>query len=442
MIDPNTMTVSQYTPRISNTAPYAPPQFMPQMSMMPSYAPQQMSMMPQNIVQQQPMVQQPVVAPLYDTTAVEQAYKKTSVEKPDGVSQKAWDNASPEMKQKIVDYNVLSEAMQTPWQKAQKQHPILTALATGAMGFGQGMTHQPYLTDFNNTQAALQKASMDMINEQIKPNTLNQKVPLIFIGQDGKPTTVDASGNTVPVLGDIPKNSKIVNQSNIMSPEQLASTAQMMVEMDENGVPKYAPSQIPGRNGRAQAIAAAKEIDPTYNPAQADINYAAAKMGTGQFIKKYNNLDAYHRNFERSADLTLKYSDAVDRSMSPLLNKAIISGKLNIAGDPAATKFVQQVYTTAMEFARIQNPNLTGVALSDNARAEATEIINKWQSDGQIEALLGKDGSMRLDSLNMVETSREKLDELQGRSSGSKPETKNTSGSVNYNAYLKAIGNR
>lgn len=362
-------------------------------------------------------VQQPVMMPQslnIDTSAVDAAYKS----RPDNISEKVWRNASNETKQKIHDMQALQHASMTPYQQAMKQHPFLMGLSNFAMGLGQGITKQPYLTDFQNNQASLQRQSMDMINDQVKPSIYgNASVPVFSIDANGKPIQI----------GEMPKGSKMLPQSTQpLSPDQIMQTAQMMVEKNENGTPKLSPSQIPGRNGRLQAIAAARALDPTYSPAQADINFAVDKLGAPQFAKRYNNLDAYHRNFLRSADLTLKYSGEVDRSASPLINKAIMSGNLYIAGDPAATKLAQQMYTTAMEFARIQNPTLSGTALSDSARAEATDILNRWQSGAQLEALLGQDGSMRLDSQNMIDTAKEKLDELRGQKKESTQGTNST----------------
>jgi len=44
-----------------------------------------------------------------------------------------------------------------PQQTFQQQHPVLGAIATGMMGYGQGMTGQPYLTNYQNLQAQKQE---------------------------------------------------------------------------------------------------------------------------------------------------------------------------------------------------------------------------------------------------------------------------------------------
>lgn len=44
-----------------------------------------------------------------------------------------------------------------PQQTFQQQHPVLGAIATGMMGYGQGMTGQPYLTNYQNLQSQNQE---------------------------------------------------------------------------------------------------------------------------------------------------------------------------------------------------------------------------------------------------------------------------------------------
>ena len=57
--------------------------------------------------------------------------------------------------------NFVNNYPASPYMQMMQQHPILGSLATGAMAFGQGLTKQPYYTDFMNNQAALQGKQME-----------------------------------------------------------------------------------------------------------------------------------------------------------------------------------------------------------------------------------------------------------------------------------------
>lgn len=172
------------------------------------------------------------------------------------------------------------------------------------------------------------------------------------------------------------------------------------------------PSQLP-RTQKNQVIAAALAKNPEYNPAYEDMKFAANKMGAGTFVRNFNNIDSYHRMFEKNGQLLLSLSERMNRSKFPLINKAIMSEKINIEGDPLATRFAQAVYTQGLEFARIQNPTLSGQSLTDAARKEAEEILNRGQSHEQLKALLDKDtGSLSIEARNRIETAKQVRDEI------------------------------
>lgn len=201
-----------------------------------------------------------------------------------------------------------------------------------------------------------------------------------------------------------------------ISPEDLNTTATMMTTLGDNGIPQLVPSMIPGRNGKLQAIAAARKLDPNYNPSEADMNFAVTKMGAGAFEKNFNNLDSFHQDFEKNADYLLKLSSNFDRSLSPIINKALVSGANEIQGNPKATQILQAVNTVANGYARLQNPTLSGQALSDAARDEAQSLINGFQSDVQMKALLDPtEGSMRIDAKNRVDAAQNVRDRIAGK---------------------------
>lgn len=196
---------------------------------------------------------------------------------------------------------------------------------------------------------------------------------------------------------------------------------------------QMAPSQLP-RDHKNQIIAAAMQKDPTYNAAQVDMDFAANKMGAASFEKNFNNLDSFHRDFEKNADYLLQLSANYDRSTIPLVNKAIISGATGITGNPKATQLLQAINTVANGYARLQNPTLTGQALSDASRKEAQDLANSFMSNAQLKSLLDpQNGSMRVDANNRVIAANEVRSRIQ---STYKKQTPNKS----YEYYLQSIG--
>lgn len=261
-----------------------------------------------------------------------------------------------------------------------------------------------------NTEESI--AKMAKLNK-----TIDEQLP-------GYQVTQTADGNMVIH----PKAAGVLAQ---MSPDQIDSLSGSLIDN------QIVPSQLP-RIQKAQVIAAAIAKDPNYSPAQADMEFAANKMGATSFERNFNNLDSYHRDFEKNADYLLTLSKNMDRSKIPLLNKAIMAGAQTITGDPKATQVLQAINTVGNGYARLQNPTLSGQALSDAARKEASDLINGSQTDEQLRSLLDpKTGSMRIDAQNRIDAAQEirnRIKNTYGKSG------KNITANSGYESYLKTIG--
>lgn len=204
---------------------------------------------------------------------------------------------------------------------------------------------------------------------------------------------------------------------------------------------KEVPSQLSGfSKQKQQVINRAMELNPDYDPAKSDMEFAVNKMGAGAFVKNYNNLDSFHQDFELNSDYLLKLSKNFDRSQIPLLNRALVTGANEIQGNPQATQVLQAVNTVANGYARLQNPTLGGQALSDAARKEAQGVVSAFYSDKQMRALLDPEtGSMRIDAQNRMTAAKNVKDKLMGSGDSVKksnitlPDTvKTTSQAVDY----------
>jgi hypothetical protein len=326
-----------------------------------------------------------------------------------------------------------------------RKHPFLMGIGSLMAGIGQGMNGQPYLDatlnrmdDQSKTMGTLAQSGMmtpmqemmlnlrmqgmdavqqqrDISNEFRKQQIANSQgsVPIVQMLPDG----------TLKVLGLTAKGS-IVKQAPIgtMTPEQINQTAKSLLATRPDGSRVLAPSQIPagrGGMGRMAAINAAREIDPTYDPAQADVDFVSSKSGASGIEKMYNNVITSHDTFMKNAKLALDLSDKFDRNQIPLLNKAIISGAREIQGNPEATRLLTALYTTAVEYARLtSNFNATGSVLTDSAREEALNLLNAYQNEGTIRGLLDPDtGVMSIDTNNRLEAVSNRRDIIRGKTS-------------------------
>ena len=216
-----------------------------------------------------------------------------------------------------------------------------------------------------------------------------------------------------------------------MSPEDIDTAAQALVDHKE--VPSQLQLGMASKGMKQIIINKAMAKDKNYNPAQADMDFAANKMGAGAFVKNYNNLDSFHQDFELNSDYLLKLSKNFKRSDIPLINRAIVTGANEIQGNPQATQILQAAYTAGNGFARLQNPTLGGQALSDASRAESQAIVNGFQSDKQLRALLDPEtGSMRVDGNNRMIAATIVKKKIMGDSGGEQGNTGKTSNGLTY----------
>ena len=195
-----------------------------------------------------------------------------------------------------------------------------------------------------------------------------------------------------------------------LSPEESTTLAKSLL----SGA--IVPSQL-SRIQKAQAVSAALQMDPSYNPAQADINFAVNRTGSSNFEKLYNNVTSFEKTFRKNADIALQISENFNRTKIPLVNRAIMAGKLNITGDPEASRFATAVYTVATEYARLTSaPGATGSMITDSAREEARNLLGIYQNQGTIRGQLDpENGIMSIDAKNRIEALNETRNELQSR---------------------------
>jgi len=195
-----------------------------------------------------------------------------------------------------------------------------------------------------------------------------------------------------------------------LNSEQASSIGQALIDGT------VVPSQL-SRTQRTQAINEALKLDPNYNAAQSDINYAVNKTGSSNFEKLYNNVTSFEKTFRKNADVALQLSDSFDRSRIPLLNRAILAGKTTITGDPEASKLLTSIYTVATEYARLTSaPGATGSMITDSAREEARGLLNAYMNQGTLRGQLDpENGIMSIDARNRIQALDETRNDIQSR---------------------------
>lgn len=275
----------------------------------------------------------------------------------------------------------------------------------------------------------------------------------------------DAAGNQiqappqVPSQGQLPGNAMnpfggmnfsfsggkfgLKENPNQLNPDQANQLGQQLVDGT------LAPSQLQGRGlSRTQALLAAKQIDPNYDASQADINYAAKKVGASGIEKLYNNVKTFHDTFTRNAKVALDISDNFDKTQShllqgaiPFLNKAELGAKIKFSNNPEANRLVSAIWTASSEYGRLVSaPGATGSVITDSARGEAQNLLNAYMTNGTLHGLLDPDtGQMMMDANNRLGALSDRRDEIQGKTT---PSDSNSSPQFSKEEILAEIARR
>ena len=121
---------------------------------------------------------------------------------------------SDRIKQYISDIQAMKDKglMTTDYQQAMQRHPILGTIANGMMAFGQGITRQPFYSDFQAQQNDLVKQRMQDATDIAKYGTLtpeqqfmnNMKLQGMQNTQDQRQNQLEAQaiGRVASIRGD------------------------------------------------------------------------------------------------------------------------------------------------------------------------------------------------------------------------------------------------
>lgn len=151
-----------------------------------------------------------------------------------------------------------------------------------------------------------------------------------------------------------------------------------------------------GTQGAANTVAvlnraAAKAKDRGEDGEAARITQLANKansMALGQLTKQETMVGAFEKNFTRNADLALEQSKKVNRTGVPVINRWILAGKKNVAGDPEVAQFDLYMKSAINEYTKIISGSMGNAAMAEGEIKKVEGLLNSAQTDAQVQAVI------------------------------------------------------
>lgn len=114
----------------------------------------------------------------------------------------------------------------------------------------------------------------------------------------------------------------------------------------------------------------------------------ANNQALDQVTKQEAATTSYYNTLDKNLSNLQELSGKIDSSGVPLINKVYRAYQQNVSGDPDVAKYVTYLRSASSEFAKIQSGSLGNAPASDAARRDADEVINKYLSQGQLDAVI------------------------------------------------------
>lgn len=216
---------------------------------------------------------------------------------------------------------------------------------------------------------------VDPLNNKLTQIQGEESLHQVIDPKTGQPVLLPASQAT----GKVPFNQSIFGAAN-MSDQAIQFAA------DTYRTTGKFPVSV-GRNPAMQAkilervaTDAAAQGDTAGSIAARSAALKANGMALDQVSRQQNLIGAFEKTAEKNLQLALQYSDKVDRSGSPLINKAIVAWKQGVTGDPDTASFVNALTTFKNEYAKVLSGGTGSQGITDSARHEADDLFSKIQS--------------------------------------------------------------
>jgi len=137
----------------------------------------------------------------------------------------------------------------------------------------------------------------------------------------------------------------------------------------------------------------------------------ANTQALGQLTKQEQMVGAFEKNAIRNADVALANSEKVDRTGVPVLNRWILAGQKNLAGDPDVSKFHQANETFVNEYAKIMSGSMGNTVVSDSLRKETQSMLATKDTPEQYRQVVAQ---MKLEMRNRMKGFADQKAELTG----------------------------
>jgi hypothetical protein len=132
------------------------------------------------------------------------------------------------------------------------------------------------------------------------------------------------------------------------------------------------------------------EIAHGVDRATVQADFSADVKSLEKLIPQYDAITAFKENAVQQGRVLKDLAGKVDTTGMPVFERWIRAGKQAVAGDEDVTEFNAQMFLYRAEAARIlTQPSLTGV-LSDNARHEVQEFLDKPMSAAQVKRVVDR----------------------------------------------------
>jgi hypothetical protein len=259
-----------------------------------------------------------------------------------------------------------------------------------------------------------QRLSRNSLTGEIKQEVPEESLHQV-IGANGQPQLLPAS----QAAGKTPFNQSIFGAASLSDQAlQLAADTYRTT------------GKMPAQFGRSPAMQArvldkvASDAAAAGDTAGSIAARAAGLKANGQALDQVTKLESattsYYNTLDKNLDALKELGTKVDSTGSPLINKVYRAWQQGVSGDPATAQYVTMLKSVETEFAKIQSGSLGNAPLSDASRKESRDIINKYMSQGQIDAVAQ---TMRQEGGNRLAAIRDQKQSLMGSLGSSAPAT-------------------
>lgn len=112
--------------------------------------------------------------------------------------------------------------------------------------------------------------------------------------------------------------------------------------------------------------------------------FIASKTALGALTKQRTMVGAFERTALKNLEIAVEESQKVDRTGVPVVNRWLLAGKKNLAGDVEVGRFHAALTSALNEYAKVLSGATGAAGISDAARREAESLISTANTPEQV----------------------------------------------------------